>query len=184
VTTQAQNIADFLGNDGERDLNDAAGLLAEGVRSGIDGGVRWDFSDGSSIIQQNRTWDLGFVGASCHCWKGAGHTEDCARRTVEHIAEAHLHGIEGGLSGAVADVRGGAGIDTAAGLDGDEAWDLPEGVSLWVVKAEVRRLLREAVDQEEAQEADDDARHAEAEARYQAKVEADMTASNEDVSAE
>ena len=76
---------------------------------------------------------------------------------VEEAAENHLRGIEGGLAGALVDLRAGRPIDEAAGLGGE--WQLPAGISRDEVEEAVRRLLRETVRDLEDAQADWDLDH-------------------------
>lgn len=51
--------------------------------------IRYDFSDGSSIVTVSGAWDFGMPDSDCHCWLGAGHHDDCQRIPVEVCLTKH-----------------------------------------------------------------------------------------------
>jgi len=100
-TTTAQTIAAQLGDDGQtyrtddgRDLDELC--EAAGARTDARGSsVRYDFPDGSSIVDScGAAWDLGLP-EGCHCWAGQGHNEDCehAGERAGLTADPHTHKI-------------------------------------------------------------------------------------------
>lgn len=41
--------------------------------------TRYEFDDGSTIVDSGEGWDLGF-GLGCWCWQTNGHDDDCPSR--------------------------------------------------------------------------------------------------------
>lgn len=87
--TIAETFGDELNGDGTQFATDAGEQWSDLLkRYGADKAasdheqVRWEFSDGSSIVEAGDAWDLGLAGG-CFCWAGAEygrHHERCTAR--------------------------------------------------------------------------------------------------------
>jgi hypothetical protein len=55
--------------------------------------TRWEFRDGSALVEQMHVLELGFPGTdlACWCWEATGHEDTCPERLGEHAA-AWRHG--------------------------------------------------------------------------------------------
>ena len=79
--TIAQNIAADFHDDG---LHTTTLVLERCDKEAADrdqdwnvGSTRFIFADDSAIVVTDDGWDLGFTDCDCHCWQGAGHSDNC-----------------------------------------------------------------------------------------------------------
>ena len=96
--------------------------------------------------------DLSGVGREeadhCLAWVRERAERDSALRA---LVEGHFEGIEGGLDGAVADLRAGVSVDAACGL-GDSWGELPAGISARNVEDAIRGFARNELARADSEE--------------------------------
>jgi hypothetical protein len=85
--TIAEVVSEAMCSDGTRFAYqgrtlDAVARLHGASISRTDTMTRYEFPDGSSIIDAGGGWDLG-ISLDCWCWAGAGHSADCEQRRAE-----------------------------------------------------------------------------------------------------
>ena len=89
--SQAQRIADLFDNDGQNFMGADGSDLTELVIDKSCGNIhrpwteaiRYEFTDGSSIVIAGAAWDLGLDNRECTCWAGVGHSDECDERSRE-----------------------------------------------------------------------------------------------------